>query len=128
VKKKLKCFWSGRKYVDLIGHSKRQHPGRNPRSYDIEKEVLKIYGSLIMPVHLDPALQLPLVEMTRRTTPLMDLIPRVGDKKEAVPEPVTNKPKVWIDKLRVKISYWIGGQALKDDMDYDDMDYDELDE
>ena len=35
AKKKLKCFWCGRKYVDLIGHTKRQHPKLSPRTYDI---------------------------------------------------------------------------------------------
>lgn len=36
-KKKLTCFWCQRKYVDLIGHTKRQHPGLIPRSYDLNK-------------------------------------------------------------------------------------------
>jgi len=34
MSKKFECFWCGRKYVDLKGHTERQHKGLTPRSYD----------------------------------------------------------------------------------------------
>jgi len=120
VKKKLKCFWCSRKYVDLIGHTKRQHPGFIPRSYDLETVALQSYA--MIPVHFDPAI----VDTTRKVTPLMDLLPRAGDKKEttkSIPEQTISKFKAWINKARVKIAYWIGGQALEDDRYEDEYEY-----
>ena len=35
MKRKLTCFWCGKKYVDLIKHTEKQHPGLSARSYDL---------------------------------------------------------------------------------------------
>ena len=37
MSKKLKCFWCNRKYVDLVGHTKRQHSKLTARSYDYKE-------------------------------------------------------------------------------------------
>lgn len=108
VKKKLKCFWCGRMYVDLIGHTKRQHPGLYARSYDIEKTVT---GYELMPLYVDP----DLVKLAQRTTPLTELLPKQEIKKTSILEPVINKFKAWINKSRVKLAHWIGGQTLEDE-------------
>jgi len=57
--KKMKCFWCGRKYADLIGHCKRQHPGLDARSYDANKSSPLINhqgpsGSAMFNQHISP--------------------------------------------------------------------------
>ena len=34
MKKKVKCFWCNKKFVDLIKHTKNKHPKLTPRSYE----------------------------------------------------------------------------------------------
>jgi len=45
TKRKMTCFWCGRKYIDLIKHTDKQHEGLIPRSYDIHKPDKKIESS-----------------------------------------------------------------------------------
>ena len=45
TKRKMTCFWCGRRYIDLIKHTDKQHEGLIPRSYDIHKPCKKIESS-----------------------------------------------------------------------------------
>lgn len=90
-----------RKYTDLTKHTIRQHPA-----------TLKTYGTVFMPVYLDPAL----IDITKRYTPLTGLMARNIDKKQKVLSPIERiykKIKNWIINERLKLAYWIGGASIR---------------
>ena len=78
---------------------------------DKEKGYLEMYQALI-PIRCDPKI----VDATNRLTSLSDLLPKEGDRS-TTEHHKSNRLLVWINKIRVRLAYFIGGKAFEEEVE-----------